>query len=80
MVLASLAQAAAINQIRLTSGEITTMKPSTPVLAFRLAGIHTTVFRGDPMKPGLHTIRLPIAASTTIQAHAHRDNRSAVVM
>jgi quercetin dioxygenase-like cupin family protein len=81
MVLASVAQAAAINQIRLTAGEITAREalgagPGTS----GVAGIQTTVLLGDPTKPGLYTIRLSIPANTTIQAHTHRDNRSAVVM
>jgi uncharacterized RmlC-like cupin family protein len=81
MVLASVAQAAAINQIRLTAGEITAREalgagPGTS----GVAGIQTTVLLGDPTKPGLYTIRLSIPANTTIEAHTHRDNRSAVVM
>jgi len=35
---------------------------------------------GDPTKPGPYTIRLSIPANTKIQAHTHRDSRTAVVI
>lgn len=44
-----------------------------------VAGIRTTVLVGDPAEPGPYTIRLSVPANTTIQAHTHRDNRTAVV-
>src|ERR1700688_2878838 len=81
MVLASVAQAAAIDQIRLTAGGITAREAGGAGAGTSgLTGIRTTVLLGDPTKPGLYTIRLSIPANTTIQAHTHRDNRSAVVM
>lgn len=81
MVVASLAQAAAINQNGLTPGEIAAKEAvDAGAGTSGVAGIHTTVLLGDPTKPGLYTIRLSIPANTTIQAHTHRDNRSAVVM
>jgi quercetin dioxygenase-like cupin family protein len=45
-----------------------------------VAGIRTTVVAGDPTQAGPYTIRLSIPANTTIQAHTHRDNRTAIVM
>lgn len=45
-----------------------------------LAGVHTQVLAGDPSKPGFYTILLFVPASTTIQAHSHRDNRMATVV
>lgn len=45
-----------------------------------VAGIEATVLSGDPTKSGLYTIRLSVPARTTIQAHSHRDERSAVVV
>jgi quercetin dioxygenase-like cupin family protein len=81
VVLASVAQAAAIDQIRLTAGEITAREAGGAGAGTSgVAGIHTTVLLGDPTKPGLYTIRLSIPANTTIQAHTHRDDRSAMVM
>ena len=45
-----------------------------------IADIQTTVILGDPTKPGPYTIRLSVPANTRIQAHTHRDNRTAVVV
>ena len=45
-----------------------------------VAGIRTTVLAGDPEKPGLYTIRLSVPAHTAIQAHSHRDDRTATVV
>jgi quercetin dioxygenase-like cupin family protein len=42
--------------------------------------VTTRVLFGDPRKPGLYTIELRIAPNTTIQAHTHRDTRTAVVL
>jgi quercetin dioxygenase-like cupin family protein len=81
MVLASAAQAAAVDQIRLTPGAIADKEAvGAGAGTSGVAGIHTTVLLGDPTKPGLYTIRLSIPANTSIQAHTHRDNRSAMVM
>lgn len=44
------------------------------------SGIQTLVLQGDPTKPGLYTIRLKIAPNLKIQAHAHGDTRTAVVI
>ena len=45
-----------------------------------VAGIRTTLVAGDPTKVGPYTIRVSIPANTKIQAHTHRDNRTAVVV
>ena len=45
-----------------------------------LPAVTTRVLFGDPTKPGLYTIELRIAPSTTIQPHTHRDTRTAVVL
>ena len=45
-----------------------------------LPAVTTRVLFGDPTKPGLYTIELRIAPNTTIQAHTHRDTRTAVVL
>lgn len=45
-----------------------------------VAGIRTTVVAGDPSMAGPYTIRLSIPPDTRIQAHTHRDNRSAIVV
>jgi hypothetical protein len=38
------------------------------------------VLFGDPTKSGLYTIELRVAPNTVIQAHTHRDTRTAVVV
>jgi quercetin dioxygenase-like cupin family protein len=45
-----------------------------------VAGIRTTVVAGDPTRAGPYTIRLTIPANTRIQAHTHRDDRTAFVV
>jgi quercetin dioxygenase-like cupin family protein len=45
-----------------------------------LPAVTTRILFGDPTKPGLYTIELRIAPNTTIQAHTHRDTRTAVVV
>jgi uncharacterized RmlC-like cupin family protein len=35
---------------------------------------------GEPSKPGLYTIELRVAPNTQIQAHTHRDTRTAFVL
>jgi len=81
MAWAGAAQAAAVEQIRLTPAEIAAREAGGPGAGTSgVAGIHTTVLLGDPAKAGLYTIRLSIPANTTIQAHTHRDDRSAMVM
>jgi quercetin dioxygenase-like cupin family protein len=81
MALAGVTQAAAIDQIRMTPGEISAKEAGGAGAGTSgVAVIHTTVLLGDPTKPGLYTIRLSIPANTKVQAHTHRDNRSAIVI
>jgi uncharacterized RmlC-like cupin family protein len=81
LALAGIAHAASVNEIRLTPNEIAAKKSGGAGAGTSgVAGIRTTVLLGDPTKPGLYTIRLSIPANTKIQAHTHRDNRSAIVM
>jgi uncharacterized RmlC-like cupin family protein len=44
------------------------------------SGIQTVVLYGDPARPGLYTIRLKAGPGMKIQAHSHRDDRSAMVV
>ena len=46
----------------------------------RWAGIQTTTLYGDPTRPGPYTIEIRVPANTSIAAHTHRDERSAVVV
>src|SRR6476659_4120548 len=45
-----------------------------------LPAVTTRVLFGDPTKSGLYTIELKVAPNTVIQAHTHRDTRTAVVL
>ena len=45
-----------------------------------VAGIQTSVLKGDPTKPGLYTLLLRIPAHTRIAAHDHPDDRIATVL
>ena len=45
-----------------------------------LRAVTTRVLFGDPTKSGLYTIELKVAPNTVIQAHTHRDTRTAVVL
>jgi len=68
-------------QVRLTPAEIEAMVKQGAVAGTSgVAGIKTTTLEGDPTKPGLYTIEIRVPAHTRIQAHTHRDERSAVVV
>lgn len=72
---------AQIAETRLTPDEIAKVKRNDAAPgASGVAGIQTTVISGDPAGPGLYTIRLSVPADTRIQAHRHRDDRSATVL
>ena len=68
-------------QRRMTAAEIA-MQPHSGAIAGTsgLAGIRTVVLSGDPARTGTYTIELMVPAHTRINAHEHRDNRSAVVV
>lgn len=70
-----------LGEIRLTPGEVDAMQAHEAGAGTSgLAGIRTTVIVGDPTQPGPYTIRLSVPANMRIQAHTHRDNRTAVVV
>jgi quercetin dioxygenase-like cupin family protein len=45
-----------------------------------VSGTQTVVLKGDPTKPGLYTMLLRVGPNTTIEAHAHPDDRVATVI
>jgi quercetin dioxygenase-like cupin family protein len=68
-------------QIRLTPPEIEAIQAhDSGAGTSGVAGIRTTVIAGDPSKDGSYSIRLSVPANTKIQAHTHRDNRTAIVI
>ncbi len=69
------------SQIRLTPAEVDTLPAHDAGAGTSgVAGIRTVVVAGDPTRPGSYTIRLSVPANTKIQAHTHRDDRTAVVV
>ena len=68
-------------QLRLTPSEIDSMQAhDSGAGTSGVAGIRTTVIAGDPTRDGPYTIRLSVPANTKIQAHTHRDARTAIVI
>jgi hypothetical protein len=68
-------------QMRLTPAEIKgTTLDNNQIGSSGVPGVHTKVIFGDPSKAEFYSILLFVPANTTIQAHAHRDNRMAVVV
>jgi quercetin dioxygenase-like cupin family protein len=79
-VAAAYAAPLALQQIRLTPTEVDAIQAhDSGAGTSGVAGIRTTVIAGDP-KDGPYTIRLSVPANTKIQAHTHRDNRTAIVI
>lgn len=68
-------------QLRLTPSEVDSMPAhDSGAGTSGVVGIRTTVMSGDPTQDGPYTIRLSVPANTKIQAHTHRDDRTAVVI
>jgi len=68
-------------ELRLTPQEIQGMaKGGAGAGTSGVAGIRTTILAGDPTQAGPYTIELRVPANTRIQAHTHRDARSAIVI
>jgi quercetin dioxygenase-like cupin family protein len=67
--------------LRLTPAEIAAQaKGAAGAGTSGVAGILTTTLSGDPRKAGPYTIEIRVPANTRIQAHTHRDERTAVVV
>ena len=68
-------------EMRLTPMEVAKVPTKTAGAGTsELPAVITTVLFGDPSKPGLYTIELKVAPNTIIQAHTHRDTRTAIVI
>ena len=66
---------------RLTPKEIEALpRESAGAGTAGLPAVTTRVLFGDPKLSGLYTIELRVAPNTVIQAHTHRDTRTAVVI
>jgi quercetin dioxygenase-like cupin family protein len=70
-----------VTRQRLTPIEIEALAPKGAGTGTSgVSGIRTRVLKGDPDRSGPYTIQLSVPANTTIQAHTHPDDRSAVVV
>jgi len=68
-------------QLRLTPSEVDSMQAHDAGAGTSgVPGIRTIVIAGDPTRDGPYTIRLTVPPNTKIQAHSHRDDRTAVVI
>lgn len=68
-------------QLRLTPAEITALATTSAKAGTSgVSGIQTRVLSGDPSQPGLYTIEIRVPANTRIQAHTHKDPRTATVV
>jgi len=67
-------------QKRLAPGEIVWPPSGGGVGTSGIAAVQTVVLKGDPTKPGLYTLLLRVGPNTRIEAHAHPDDRTAVVV
>ncbi len=75
------AAVAAVPGAQMTPAEIAAMGQVGGVAgSSNVATIRTTLLTGDPTKPGLYTLRLALPPNTTVQAHAHKDDRAATVV
>jgi quercetin dioxygenase-like cupin family protein len=81
VIAAAYAAPLSLQPVRLTPSEIDAIQAhDSGAGTSGVAGIRTTVIAGDPTKDGPYTIRLSVPANTKIQAHTHRDNRTAIVI
>jgi len=68
-------------RVRLTAAEVDALRTDVAGAGTsRLPAVTTRVLFGEPSRPGLYTIELRIAPNPTIQAHTHRDTRTAIVL
>jgi pimeloyl-ACP methyl ester carboxylesterase len=68
-------------QKRLTSSEIDALPARVAATGTSgLPGISTRVLYGDPSVHGLYSIELSVPPNTVIEAHRHRDDRTATVV
>ena len=65
---------------RLTPAEITALtQTGAGAGTSGVVGIQTIVLTGNPTQAGLYTLRLTAPPNTRIEAHTHKDSRSAIV-
>jgi hypothetical protein len=81
VVSVTVTRAQTLPQMRMTPAEIKgSPTDNNQIGSSGLAGVHTKVLFGDPVKAGFYSILLFVPAHVTIEAHTHRDNRVATVV
>jgi quercetin dioxygenase-like cupin family protein len=83
LVFNSTIAAQSLPEMRMTPAEIAAGASSldnNQIGSSGVAGVHTKVLFGDPRKAGYYSILLFVPPHTTIQAHAHPDDRVATVV
>jgi pimeloyl-ACP methyl ester carboxylesterase len=72
---------AALAQARMTSAEVDALaRNGAGAGTSGLSGVQTTVLSGNPNVPGPYAFEIRVPAHTSIAAHTHRDNRTALVV
>jgi uncharacterized RmlC-like cupin family protein len=74
------AQTAQNPQQTLTPEEIKWPAAASAAGTSGAAGLQAVVLKGDPTNPGLYTLLLRLPPNTKIQAHSHKNDRTAVVV
>ena len=78
LAVAAMAQS---GELRLAPGEVKWPTGASSLTGTSgVSGIQTVTLKGDPTKPGVYTLLLRASPNTTIQAHAHPDDRVATVV
>jgi quercetin dioxygenase-like cupin family protein len=83
LVVSGTIAAQSLPEMRMTPAEIAasaTSLDNNQIGSSGVAGVHTKVLFGDPKKAGYYSILLFVPPHTTIQAHAHPDDRVATVV
>jgi quercetin dioxygenase-like cupin family protein len=81
MATACAATAQSLPEMRMTPAEVrASTLDNNQIGSSGVAGVHTKVLFGDPVKTGFYAILLFVPAHTTIQAHSHRGDRIATVV
>lgn len=78
---ASASTSSSLPEMRMTPLEVpgVAVSGNSQIGSSMRGGVHTKVLFGDPAKAGFYSILLFVPEHTTIQAHSHRDDRTATV-
>lgn len=81
VIRAFLDKGGALAPARMTSAEVDALaRAGTGAGTSGLKGVQTTVLSGNPGAPGAYAFEIRVPAHTRIEAHRHRDDRTALVV